>query len=409
MSQSNDDLYLHLNVSCLLNSDRGITPLIVLKNIQHFKNWRAKTGQVLLTFDNYQKGISLEQVSNQSVEQLKESKLTSNTNFLVKQVAEDMLVNEYAKVTKGEFAKHSYTMLVSRLNKHIYPFFSEVDIRSVDNKKIYEFYNYLEKFQLSSISISQYMIALRKVLQYALAQEYVQKIPVFPKIKMSSVPRGGFSIQEYYQLLRAANHLRKIKSPIKPVTHRNKKLGIYTANEQLPYEFVWLIRFMVSSFVRPVDIKLIKHQHITIVRGKYVYLRIQLPETKKHSSQIVTLSNAVGIYEALKKYMDKLGYGNSSDYLFLPHISDREAAIYIIGKHFRQLLEFTGLRKGNLGQNRTLYSLRHTAITFRLLYGKGIDLLTLARNARTSVEMIDRFYASNLTAEMNIGLLQSRR
>jgi hypothetical protein len=60
-------------------------------------------------------------------------------------------------------------------------------------------------------------------------------------------------------------------------------------------------------------------------------------------------------------------------------------------------------------EKRSLYSLRHTAITFRLLYGRGIDLLTLARNARTSVEMIERFYSSNLTAEMNIELLQSKR
>jgi hypothetical protein len=43
------------------------------------------------------------------------------------------------------------------------------------------------------------------------------------------------------------------------------------------------------------------------------------------------------------------------------------------------------------------------------LCGKQIDLLTLARNARTSVEMIERFYASNLTAEMNIDLLQGKR
>jgi hypothetical protein len=35
-------------------------------------------------------------------------------------------------------------------------------------------------------------------------------------------------------------------------------------------------------------------------------------------------------------------------------------------------------------------------------------LLTLARNARTSVQMIEEFYASNLTAEMNIGLLQRK-
>jgi hypothetical protein len=56
-----------------------------------------------------------------------------------------------------------------------------------------------------------------------------------------------------------------------------------------------------------------------------------------------------------------------------------------------------------------LYSLRHSSITLRLLYGKGIDILTLARNARTSIEMIDKHYASELTAEMNVGMLHSRR
>jgi hypothetical protein len=61
------------------------------------------------------------------------------------------------------------------------------------------------------------------------------------------------------------------------------------------------------------------------------------------------------------------------------------------------------------GMNRTLYSLRHTAITFRLLYGGNIDLLTLARNARTSVEMVEKFYSSNLSSEMNIDLLQGKR
>lgn len=63
----------------------------------------------------------------------------------------------------------------------------------------------------------------------------------------------------------------------------------------------------------------------------------------------------------------------------------------------------------NHGQMRTLYCLRHTAITFRLLYGQGIDMLTLARNARTSVDMIENFYASTLSGEMNVGMLQSRR
>jgi len=46
---------------------------------------------------------------------------------------------------------------------------------------------------------------------------------------------------------------------------------------------------------------------------------------------------------------------------------------------------------------------------FRLLYGQGIDMLTLARNARTSVQMIEKFYASSLDGEMNVKMLQSRR
>jgi integrase len=76
---------------------------------------------------------------------------------------------------------------------------------------------------------------------------------------------------------------------------------------------------------------------------------------------------------------------------------------------FGRILDATGLRTGSKGQRRTLYSLRHSAITFRLLYGQGIDLLTLARNARTSLEMVDRFYASELSAEMNVAMLHSRR
>lgn len=36
-------------------------------------------------------------------------------------------------------------------------------------------------------------------------------------------------------------------------------------------------------------------------------------------------------------------------------------------------------------------------------------LLTLARNARTSVEMIERFHANKLNGEMNIEAIQSKR
>ncbi len=121
------------------------------------------------------------------------------------------------------------------------------------------------------------------------------------------------------------------------------------------------------------------------------------------------MSAAKGIYEAIKKYQQKRGLASSEDYLFMPEARDRNSIIQLISKEFRKILKYAGLYYGQYGQTRSLYCLRHTAITFRLRYGNGIDLITLARNARTSVEMIEKFYSSELSAEMNIQMLQSRR
>ena len=136
---------------------------------------------------------------------------------------------------------------------------------------------------------------------------------------------------------------------------------------------------------------------------------IDVTRNKKHTGQVITLPAAVHLYECLRSYFDKQGLASDDDYLFLPSVPDRLAAITLMEKHFRYILITAQLRYGNQQQRRTLYSLRHSAITFRLLYGRGIDLLTLARNARTSLEMIDKFYASELRAEMNVGMLHSRR
>jgi hypothetical protein len=41
---------------------------------------------------------------------------------------------------------------------------------------------------------------------------------------------------------------------------------------------------MVNSFVRPTDLRWIQHRHIQICRGLHTYLRLELPESKRHSS-----------------------------------------------------------------------------------------------------------------------------
>jgi hypothetical protein len=86
---------------------------------------------------------------------------------------------------------------------------------------------------------------------------------------------------------------------------------------------------------------------------------------------------------------------------------NRDYALRDITRQFDQVLKVAGLKISSNGDARTLYSLRHTCIMLRIIKGGGIDSITLARNARTSAEMIDRFYAKYLTGEMNIAQLQS--
>jgi len=69
---------------------------------------------------------------------------------------------------------------------------------------------------------------------------------------------------------------------------------------------------------------------------------------------------------------------------------------YGIEGTFRRLLAAAGLAKDmSTGQQRTLYSLRHTYATAELL--AGTDIHTLARQMGTSVLMLERHY-SKLTA-----------
>ncbi len=208
-------------------------------------------------------------------------------------------------------------------------------------------------------------------------------------------------------------------------------------------------------------------------RDGHTYLRLRLPPTKGHGNPIVTLERAVKVYErltrhykkeeiklqerlaaqakdfeekerkrqerlakkllknplqqikltqreqkALKKAENAAKKANKQlstlaapdNYLFMPQYhSNRDHALKLIQRQFEVLLNLAGLRTGNLEQERSLYSLRHSCIMYRLMYGEGMDLLTLARNARTSPEMIDRHYASKLTGEHNIAMIQSDR
>jgi hypothetical protein len=108
-------------------------------------------------------------------------------------------------------------------------------------------------------------------------------------------------------------------------------------------------------------------------------------------------------------HAEREGFGSPEDHVSLPDKKDRGYVLAVLGFGFKWVMREAGVAPEDaMGRLRTLDCLRHTSIMFRLLYGQGIDMLTLARNAKTSVQMIERFYASALDGEMNVGMLQSR-
>lgn len=368
--------------------------------------------------------------------------------------ADALLEQQDAKVQRGEMSAMMQQNDRYRLQKEVLPFFRSYDLKSIDYFVIEKFINKLSADKLTAATISNYLGLVRKTLGYAQRRGYVEAVPQFPKLKKVDAPRGWFNTREYRKLWSAAQKLSGQTWEIRKVVDASGKEEIFTTQRQtaahkprsaeqkalqqkiaasqllrrveMTEDLRNLIVFMTNSFIRPTDIKWMQHKHIEIIEGQNTYLRMTLPTSKKHDKPIVSMAAAVHIYRRQKALYwsdDKLkNRATAEDYVFLPTYGRksatdtkeqiekrRGAALTQLQRQFSVLLAYCGMANGARGEERTLYSLRHTCIMYRLLYGEGLDLLTLARNARTSTEMIERFYASHLEGEMNIEMLQSKR
>ena len=76
-------------------------------------------------------------------------------------------------------------------------------------------------------------------------------------------------------------------------------------------------------------------------------------------------------------------------------------------KMFNRVLTDAKLKFDRNGKARTAYSLRHSYICFRLL--EGADIYQIAKNCRTSVEMIEKHYAAHLKDMIDTSLINVRK
>lgn len=397
--------------------------------------------------------------------------------------------DQAAQVARNELSPVTAQLTKYRFQKHILPYFKNVELKQITYFTLQGFLNHLsnlpEKLSVNTIRI--YMHLVRKVLTYAHRAQYVPAMPPFPVVGAVDNPRDYFTVEDYRKLRNTARKLRGQVYEIRKVPNAvsGSEETVYALEHtvsdgriihrvKIEHELYELVVFMTNSFIRPSDIKTMQHKHVEKdARDGHEYLRLRLPPTKGHTNPIVTMERAVTVYErltahykneeiklqaklaaqaeefaaaerkreeraakkllknplqqlkltqreqkAIKKAENAAKAQNKQlstlaapdNYVFMPQYhSNRDHALKLIQRQFDVLLQLANLRTGNLGQERSLYSLRHSCIMYRLMYGEAMDLLTLARNARTSPEMIDRHYASKLTGEHNIGMLQSKR
>jgi site-specific recombinase XerD len=276
----------------------------------------------------------------------------------------------------------------NRYTQHILKEFNQQDIDTITNAQITNFVQKLYATGIKPATVKHHIVVLRKIMKFAIANDLMKNLPVFPRITgklQTSLRRDYLTLDEYDLLCASAEKLANKKTVYK--------------GSLITLEMKHLIQFMVNSFIRPSDLRVLKHKHISEkTEDGEVWLELNHPATKTNANPVQAMPVSVHIY---KKHIEHLKTNKRpktlNDYVFFPEIGEKERdlVMYEVGKLFKRIVQETGIQV-KTDKKITLYSLRHTAIMFRLTLGQ-VDTLALARNARTSQAMIDKFYASHLT------------
>jgi len=334
-------------------------------------------------------------------------RVTRNSSFIA--CCEGVMKEDALKAERGEVTKQYVTCQNNRIKGLLYEYFGDRDIKEIDYALMDDFRTEMFRKALSNSTVKLHFSTLSKVLNYAQRYKLLDIPPVKPTIKQEDNARGFFNLREYLALRRASHRLLGTSHGISQKDDGKKAAGQPLRRVIVTEEIMYAIPFMVYSFIRPTDLKTMKHKHIEIrsgARGDYLYMPI--PETKKHDKPITSLPRAAYYYRRLRDYQEKRGLADDDHFLFVPDMENRTYAYRYLTRQFDVLLEaIAGQLTGD--GDKTLYSLRHTSIMFRLIYGGEINLLTLARNARTSVAMIERFYASRLQGSMMVNELHAKK
>ena len=169
---------------------------------------------------------------------------------------------------------------------------------------------------------------------------------------------------------------------------------------------------MANTGLRPDEVKLLEFRDVEIVDDEATGERILEIEVrgKRGVGYCKSMPGAVRPYErmlARKRLIPGKSKDGTEEAVAQPPKPTDRLFPSEFKKMFNNILTENSLKFDREGKARTAYSLRHSYICFRLL--EGADIYQVAKNCRTSVEMIEKHYAAHLKDMIDTSLVNVRK
>ena len=275
-----------------------------------------------------------------------------------------------------------------RLRIHLLPFFGNTPLSEVSAGLVQEYRVHRLSgdagHRPSRSTLHHEIVTIRQVLKTAIRHNWLTHLPdlSMPYGTAGKIThRAWFSPEEYKQLYEATRaNLKKAEG------ERNKRLAAQLHDK---------ILFMANTGIRPDEANWLEYRDVEIVEDdatSETILEIEV-RGKRGVGYCKSTTGAVRPFER----MVERNQPEPTDRLFP---ADQK-------KQFNRILEEEGLKFDRQGNRRTLYSLRHSYISFRLL--EGADIYQIAKNCRTSVEMIEKHYAVHLKNTLDAAAINVRK
>jgi len=305
--------------------------------------------------------------------------------------AAEAFYKEFKVLTAGERSEVYVGAHRTRLDNHILPYLGDKALTEITPGLLQQYRIHRHEKAMTRWgkpparnTIHQEIVVIRQVMKAAVRYGWLTMMPDLsePYKKSGKIShRGWFSPDEYKRLYEATRE--RAKNP--------RKKRFKHESEQL-HDFVL---FMVNTGLRPDEAKRLQYRDVTIAFDpalEETILEIEV-RGKRGIGYCKSMPGAVEPFRRLKKRNSP-----EPDDLVFPK---RQREI------FDNVLNELNLKKDRDGNSRTAYSLRHTYICLRLM--EGADIYQIAKNCRTSVEMIEKYYASHLKNTLDTAAINVRK